>query len=63
MGSCNTVNELCNKVCVPSKTENSNSNVFNTITGRNVSNILTKSISCKCECKVGDGRTCNSNQE
>ena len=45
VGSCNTVNDLCNKVCVPNKTENLNLSVFNMITGINESKILTKHIS------------------
>ena len=35
VGSCNTLNDLSNKVCVPSKTEDLNLNVFNMITGIN----------------------------
>ena len=33
--SCNTVNDLSNKVCVPNKTEDLNIHVFNIITGKN----------------------------
>ena len=35
MGSCNTPNDLSNKVCVPSKTKDLNLSVFNMITGIN----------------------------
>ena len=35
--------------------------VFNMITGKNESEILTKDISCKCKCRF-DGKKCNSNQ-
>ena len=31
-GSCNNINDLSNKVCVPNKTENLNISVFNMIT-------------------------------
>ena len=31
------------------------------ITGKNESKILTKHVSCKCECKF-DSRKCNSDQ-
>ena len=62
MGSCNTLNDLYYKVCVPSKTEDFNWSVFNTILGLNKSKIVTKHISCKCKCKC-DGRKCNSNQK
>ena len=60
-GSCNTLNDLSNKVCVPNKTEDLNLSVFNIITGINESKTLTKYISCECECKFY-GRTCNSDQ-
>ena len=33
VGSCNTLNDFSNKVCIPNKTEDLNLNVFNTITG------------------------------
>ena len=61
VGSCNTLNDLSNKVCVPNKTEDSNLSVFNMITGINESKTLTKHISCECKCKF-DGRSCNSDQ-
>ena len=61
MGSCNTLNNLFNKVCIPNKT-GLNLSVFNMITGINESKILTKDITCKCKCKF-DGRKCNSNQK
>ena len=35
VGSCNTLNNLSDKVSVPNKTENLNLNVFNMITGIN----------------------------
>ena len=58
---CNTLNDLCNKVCVPNKSENLNLSVFNMITEKNESKTLRKHISCKCRCKF-DGRKCNSDQ-
>ena len=61
VGSCNTLNDLSNKVCVPNKTEDLNLSVFNMITGINESKTLTKHISCECKCRF-DGRKCNSNQ-
>ena len=33
--SCNTLNDLSNKVCIPNKTEDLNLTVFNMITGIN----------------------------
>ena len=35
VGSCNTLNDLSNKACVPNKTEDLNLSVFNMITGMN----------------------------
>ena len=61
-GSCNTLDELSNRVCIPNKTEDLNVNVLNIMTGINESKILTKHLSCKCERKF-DGRKCNSNQK
>ena len=60
-GSCNTPNDLSNKVCAPNKTEDLNPSMFNMITGINESKTLTKHISCEWKCKF-DGRKCNSNQ-
>ena len=60
--SCNTLNDLSNKLCVPNKTENLNLRVFNMITEINKSQTLPKHVSCKCKCKF-DGRKCNSNQK
>ena len=41
-GSCNTLNDLSNRVCVPNKTEDLNIHVFNTITGKNESKLLSQ---------------------
>ena len=35
VGSCNILNDLSNRVCVPNKTEDLNVQVFNMITGKN----------------------------
>ena len=61
VGSCNTLNELSNKLCVPNRTEDLNPSVFNMIIGINKWKTLTKHISCKCKCRF-DGRKCNSDQ-
>ena len=45
-GSCNTLNDLSNKVCVPNKTEDLYLSMFNIITGINESKKLTNHISC-----------------
>ena len=62
MGSCNTLNDLSNRICVPNKTEDLNLNVFNMIKGINESKTLTKHISYKSKCN-NDGNECNSNQK
>ena len=46
VGSCNTLNDVLNKVCVPNKTKNLNLTVFYMIAGISESKILTKHISC-----------------
>ena len=58
VGSCNTLNDLSNKVCVPNETEDLNLSVFNMITGINETKLLAKHIVCECKCKF-DGRKCN----
>ena len=58
-GSCNTLNDLSNKICVPSKTEDLNLSVFNMITAIIETKTLTKHISYKCKCKC-DERNCTS---
>ena len=61
MGSCNTLNDLSNRVGVPNKTENLNLSFFDTITGINESKILTKHISWEWKCTF-DSRNSNPNQ-
>ena len=51
----NTLNELCNRVCVPKKTEGLNLYVFNIITGITELKTIAKHILCKCEWTF-DGR-------
>ena len=59
--SCNTLDDLSNRVCVSNKTEDLNIHVFNMITGNNESKILTKDISCKYKCRF-DGEKSNLDQ-
>ena len=61
VSSCNTLNDLSNKVCVPKKTEVPNLTMFNMITGINESKVLTKDTSCKHRFKFG-GVKRNSDQ-
>ena len=61
VSSCNTLNDLSNKVCFPKKTEDPNLTMFNMITGINISKVLTKDTSYKRRCKF-DGVKRNSDQ-
>ena len=58
VGSCNTLNDLSNKVCVPSKTEDLNLRLIKMVTRINELKTLAKNISWKCKCKY-DGRKYN----
>ena len=60
--SCNVVDNLSTKICVPNKTKSLNVKVFNMITRIKESNALIRHISCDCKCKV-DSTTCKSNQK
>ena len=67
VGSCNTYNDLSNKVCVPKKTEDledfvTEDFVFNIIKWINDSKALKKFISCKFQYKFDD-RKRNPNQK
>ena len=59
VGSCNTLNDLSDKLCVPNKKKDLNLSVFNMITGINELKTLAKHRSCERKCKF-DGRKCNS---
>ena len=61
VGSCNTLNDLSNRVCVPNRTKDLDISIFNMITGINKWKTLTKHISCECKCKF-DGKKCNLNE-
>ena len=54
-------NDLSNKVCISNKKEDLNLSLFNMIKRTNVSNVLTKHISCECKCKLNRMK-CNSSQ-
>ena len=60
-GSCNTLNNIYNKVCVPNRTEDLNLSMINMITAINELKILTEHMQCKYKCRF-DGRKCNSDQ-
>ena len=60
-GSCNTPNDLSNKVFIPNKTEDLSLSVFNMITGINESKTLTRHISYEYKCRLG-GKKCDTHQ-
>ena len=61
VGSCNTLNDLSNKIWDAIKTEDLNLSVFNMIAGINESKTLTKHISYKYKSRFDRGK-CNSDQ-
>ena len=60
--SCNTVDDLSTKICVPNKTKSVNVKDFNMVTRIYEAKTLVKHISCDCKCKFNSA-TCNSNQK
>ena len=62
IGSCNSLNDLSNRVCTPNKIEDLNLSVFNIITRTSESKMLTKHISSKCEFMI-EGRKYNLNKK
>ena len=61
-GSCNSVDNLSRKICVPNKTKNINVRVLNMITNKNEAKAMIKHISCSFKCKLNSA-TCNSNRK
>ena len=55
-GSCNTLHDLSNKVCIPNKTRRTQNDYRNKWI-----KTLTRHISCECKSKF-NGTKCNSNQ-
>ena len=62
VASCNTLDDLSDRVCVSNRTDDINLCFFHMITELNESNILNKYIPCKCD-YIFDGRKCNPNQK
>ena len=56
-GSCNAVDDLSTKICVPGKTKDVNFKVFNMIIKINDAKTLAKHISCDSKCKLTCNRT------
>ena len=59
-GSCNFVDDLYIKICVPSKTKDINVKVFNMITNKNEAKTMVNHISCDYKYSSA---TCNSDQK
>ena len=51
VGSCNTLNNVSNKLCIPNKTKDLDWSAFNMITGINELETLIEHIWCKCKCR------------
>ena len=58
--SCNAINDLSTKICVPSKAKDVNVKVFNMITRRIEAKMLVKRFLCDFKCKFNIS-TSNSN--
>ena len=61
IGSCNILNKIFNKVCIPNQTEDLNRSIFNMITWINEPKMLRTHVTCKCKYKY-DGNKCKSSQ-
>ena len=60
-GSCNGINYLYAKICVPDVAKNLNVKVFNLTSGTNGKRHIEWHETCKCECKFGVN-ACNNKQ-
>ena len=60
-GSCNSLDGLSTRECVPNETKDLNLHVFSMITKISKSKTLTKHVLCKCKWK-SDSKKYNSNQ-
>ena len=61
-GSCNSVDDLSTKICVPNKTKNMTVRVLNMITNENEAKAMIKHISCGFKCKL-NSTTYSSNRK
>ena len=57
-GSCNNVNDLYAKLCVPDVVKNINTKVFNVVSRTNVTRYVSWHETCTCKCRL-DGKICN----
>ena len=60
-GSCNDINDLYAKMCVPDVFKNLNIKVFSLISRTNETRHIKWHETCKCKCRL-DGSVCNNKQ-
>ena len=60
-GSCNNINDLYVKICVPAVVKNLNVKVFNLISRANETTHIEWHETCNCKCRL-DASVCNNNQ-
>ena len=58
-GSCNTINDLYAKICVPAEIKNTNIKVFNLVSRTNETRHIKWHKTCKCKCGL-DASICNN---
>ena len=51
-GCCNTLDDHCDRLCIPNKTEDVNLNVFSMIARIHESKLLVKFTSCDSSCRM-----------
>ena len=60
-GSCNTINDLYDKICVPDNIKNTNVKVFNLMSRTKETRHIKVHKTCKCRCKL-DASVCSNKQ-
>ena len=60
-GSCNTINNLYPKLCIPDTIKNINVKVFNLVSRTNETRHVEWHETCKCKCRL-DASVCNNKQ-
>ena len=61
-GSCNNINDLYAKLCVPDVAKNVNAKVFNLISKTNETRYIKLHETCNCKCRL-DASVCNNKQK